>query len=92
MPCFTHDTSLSSSLLSVSQAINAELEYGERCSYAEMGAHRPPKKVLHLLPPQQKNPYWKGLCSLLDDKAFNDVCEDLGFDDGLRRFGVSHLT
>lgn len=42
--------------------------------------------------PAAENPYREGLCSFLDDKALNDVCEDLGLDDGLWRFGVSHLT
>lgn len=31
------------------------------------------------------------LSSLLDDKAFYDMCEDLGLDDGLRRFVLSVL-
>lgn len=31
------------------------------------------------------------LGSLLDDKAFDDMCEDLGFDDGLGRFVLSVL-
>lgn len=31
------------------------------------------------------------LGALLDDKAFDDMCEDLGLDDGLGRFVLSVL-
>lgn len=35
---------------------------------------------------QTLHTHWERLGALLDDKAFDDMCEDLGLDDGLGRF------
>lgn len=54
-----------------------------------MDAHHLSKRCLSLA---AVNSYRKGFCSFLDDKALNYVREDLGLNNGLWRFGVSHLT
>lgn len=38
---------------------------------------------------QTLHTHWEGFGSLLDDKAFDDMSQDLGLDNGLGRFVLS---